>query len=94
MSCRVTQESYIWNAGRYRTTGASHSSFPSSTRIPRAVAVNTLVLDAMPKRVSASTRSGALNARTPYPLARTTLSSFTMATDSPGTGQAFWAAAT
>ena len=46
-----TNGSYIANPGRYRVTGASHSSFPSSTSMAMAVAVNTLVFDAIPNRV-------------------------------------------
>ena len=46
-------------------TGASHSTLPSSTSMARAVAVNTLVFDAMPNRVWASTGVGSPRRRTP-----------------------------
>ena len=46
-------------------TGASQRTFPSSTRMPSAVAVNTLVFDAMPKSVRASTGAGSPSSRTP-----------------------------
>ena len=46
-------------------TGLSHASLPCSTRMPSATAVNTLVLDAMPNCVRASTFSGLPSVFTP-----------------------------
>ena len=51
--------------GRYRRTGASHSSFPSSTSMAAAVAVNDLESEAMLNTVCSSTRSGRPSWRTP-----------------------------
>ncbi len=55
--------------------------------MPSAVAVNSLVFEAMPKSVFASTGALPPSLRTPYPFASTTLSSFTIATDRPGTSK-------
>lgn len=67
--------------------GSSHRTFPSSTSIATAVAVNALVADPIAKRVFASTGSGRPSTFTPYPLASTTESWWTMAMASPGTFQ-------
>ena len=58
-----------------------------------SVAVNAFVFDAMANSVSSFTGSGLPISRTPYPFARTTFPSLTMAMDMPGTFQSFsaWA---
>ncbi len=50
-------------------TLSSHFTFPSSTKIANAALVNALLLDAIPKRVFASTFSLVKIDFTPYPLA-------------------------
>ncbi len=71
--------------GSSSITGWSHRSFPASTRMPRAVAVNAFVFEAMPKSVCSSTGSGSPRRRTPYPFASTTSPSLTIANATPGT---------
>src|SRR5678816_2896760 len=66
-------------------TGESSASFPCSASIASAVAVKSLVFEAIPNRVCSSTRAGWSIDRTPYPLATTTCPSFTIETATPGT---------
>ncbi len=64
---------------------SSHFTFPRSTSIATARAVNALLEEPIAKSVRASTLSGLPTVRTPYPLASTTESFRTTATASPGT---------
>jgi hypothetical protein len=75
-------------------TRSSQPIFPSSTRIASAAAVNALVVEPIWNNVPLSTGSAAPRARTPYPRARVTLPRSTMATDAPGTSEAFMTAST
>jgi hypothetical protein len=63
-------------------------SFPSSTSIATARAVNALEDDPIAKSVLGVTGSGRPRVFTPYPFASTTESFRTMAIASPGTFQA------
>ena len=72
-------------SGRYFRTGVSHSTLPSSTRIPSAVAVKALVMDPTEYTVSAVARAPRFTSARPKPSANTTRPSRTTATDSPGT---------
>src|SRR5690606_18659089 len=85
---RVTYGSWSSNAGRRRRTGSSQSSTPSSTSMPSAATVNALVVDAIAHSVCSSTDASRPYSRTPYPRAKITESSRTMAMASPGTSQA------
>lgn len=68
-------------------TGSSQRTFPSSTSMASAVAVNALVVEAMANEVCSSTRSFPPTVLTPKPRAYTTESSLTMAMAIPGTCQ-------
>jgi hypothetical protein len=92
-SC-VTYASRNSKSGRCRVTRSSHPSFPASTIIASAMVVNAFVVEPLAKSVCVSTASRVPTARTPYPCANATESSFTTATASPGMPQSFTAFAT
>ena len=94
VSSRVTYGSYIWKPGVCSITASSHRSLPSSTSMASAAAVKALVLEAMRKSECGVTGAGSPSFRTPYPLARTTLPSLTMATAIPGTSNSLRARST
>ena len=87
VASRVRNGSRNWNSGRCLVIGSFNASFPSSTSIAIASAVNALVVLMMPNSVCSSTAPGAPTRRTPYPLAKSTESLRTTATLRPGISQ-------
>src|SRR5262245_29498488 len=81
----VTHGSQSSSHGRYRRTRSSQPSLPSWISIAIDADPNGLLQDPIAKRVFSSTGSGLPNARTPYPLARTTESFLTIEIARPGT---------
>ena len=65
VTSRVIQGSRSWNSGMCLMTGSVHCSRPSSTSMASAVALNALVIEAIGKTVSASTRAFPPSLRTP-----------------------------
>ena len=65
VASRVRNGSRNWNSGRCFVIGSLHCTFPSSTSIAMASAVNAFVVLMMPNCVFTSTTPGTPSRRTP-----------------------------
>jgi hypothetical protein len=88
-TCRVVAGSPSLKLGRRRVTGVSQVMRPAATSLARRRVARALVLEAIMKRVSASTGLVPPSSRVPKPPAKTTLPPWTIPSATPGMPRVF-----